>query len=306
MKNNKLIISLSTGILIILIIGLFSLYSMNRFYEDSVINKGIDNYVNNLNNLIMDFLLLINTENLEDYNKLELKIDFESSENKILYERIYSTIQTFNLDESFNENIKEFKNISNFLIDIHKKSLLKNQEFIEKAELEKSSRYEFISLTDGLDSMELSIAIWKMRYYSKEALFQYKDEKHINEWLESISEIREIILGLSLSPEKENLLLEGIDSYRIIAFDMSNIVKRLVEIKNDEFLKIRELDEVFNKFEENEIEISKKIKSQNQSLAENTFWIILFITIIGICVSLVMQWSFLFPKSKMFNKEGRK
>ena len=69
----KLVFGSYFVILLILFIGLVSLYSMIRFNENSQVKEEINEFVRELELSIVDFLLLINTDNLDDYNEIKSK-----------------------------------------------------------------------------------------------------------------------------------------------------------------------------------------------------------------------------------------
>ena len=68
--SKKLIFGSYLVILLILLIGLFSLYSMIKFNENIQTKAEINEFTNELDHTILDFLLLINTDNLDDYNEI--------------------------------------------------------------------------------------------------------------------------------------------------------------------------------------------------------------------------------------------
>ena len=78
---------------------------------------------------------------------------------------------------------------------------------------------------------------------------------------------------------------------------MGDLVLRQADTKEDKQLKIKELREIVNSIEEDgrEIsrEISREIRSQSDSLARNTFLIIIGITLIGIVLLFVFQRYFI-------------
>ena len=282
-------------ILLILLTGLFSLYSMIKFRENSQIKEEINEFVNELELSIVNFLLLINTDNLADYE--EIKADIESERRRIdsLHTRVHPIIEKFNLAEGFDSDFDEFTNISNVLAKIQKETIIGNNEFDQKIKSERSLRHGLRSNVS--DTPQLLSDNWRMGYYSKETLYQYRDEKHLNEWIESIEKFIDNVKNSNLHQEIKVELLEKSVLYNEIALDMGNFVLKQVKTEEEKQLKIQELREIADRIEEDgeeiSMEISKEIKSQSDSLARNTFLIIIGITVIGIVLLFVFQRYFI-------------
>ena len=291
--SKKLISGFYLFVLLILFIGLFNLYSMNIFYENNIVKGEINNLIKGLDHSIQEFSLLINTNNLEDYNEIKADIEFERTETEILHKRIDAILHKSSGAEKFDDDIDEFTNISNALIRIQKETLIENNKFIEKAKLEKRLRHVIRDFANEFGDIELVGDSWHMEYESKEMLYQYKDEDHLNEFLESIEQVRDRIKDLDLQDEKKNELLQIVDSYKLIALEMGGVVIKQDEIESEKNLKIQELQKIANKLGEDEREISNKMNSQSKSLARNTYLIIIGITVIGIVLLFVFQRYFI-------------
>jgi len=273
--------------LIILFVGLSSLYSMNKFHENSAVNIEMNDFVRELDHLIEEFLLLIETDSLEEYNELKSEIEFRITDSDILYRRVRPVIEKFDQGEAFTENLKNFKEVSNDLIIIQKETIIDNNDFDEKYLSERRIRKDRRLLTAESDSINLVSIGWHLEYNSKEALFQFKDEAHIDDWFESINLFRSSVIVLDLQKEKKEALLENIDSYQLITFDLAKIILKQSEVEDEKHIKIHELREIIDEIDKNEGEISKKMNSKNSSLARNTFLIIVIFAGIGVILLII-------------------
>jgi len=293
--SKKLVYGSYLVILLILLIGLFNLYSMIKFDENSQTKEEISEFMMELDHSIIDFLLLINTDNLDDYNEIKADIEFKRTRIDSLHKKIDPILDKLNLKDNLDDNLNTFTQISNALIRIQKGTIIDNNEFDVEKEIEKSSRYGLRSNVS--DNFQFVSDNWRIGYYSKETLYQYRDEKHLNEWLESIEEFKDHVKNSNLQQEIKDELLEKSDLYNVVALDMGDLVLRQADTKEDKQLKIKELREIVNSIEEDgrEIskEISKEIRSQSDSLARNTFLIIIGITLIGIVLLFVFQRYFI-------------
>ncbi len=293
--SKKLIFGSYLVILLILLIGLFSLYSMIKFNENIQTKAEINEFTNELDHTILDFLLLINTDNLDDYNEIKADIEFKRTRIDPLHKKIDSTLERLNQGDNFDDNLNEFTQISNALIRIQKSIIIDNDEFDVKKEIEKSLRYGLRSNVS--DNFQFVSDNWRIGYHSKETLYQYKDEKHLNEWLESIEEFKDHVKKSNLQQEIKDELLEKSDLYNVVALDVGDLVLRQADTEEDKQLKIQKLEEIVHSIEEDgrEIsrEISREIRYESDSIARNTFFIIIVITVIGIVLLFVFQRYFI-------------
>jgi len=234
-----------------------------------------------------ELFLLADTNNFDDYKIIRSEIEIERTKIDLLQKRIRLTVEKFNQGKNFGDNIDEFTKFSNALILIQKKLIIENNEFAEKKALEKSLREGWRSQVAS--NLALVSDGWRVGYRSKEALYQYRDEKHLNEWLESIGQLKNKIINSNLQQEKKNELLQEIDLYKVIAIDMGDIVLRQVEVEEEKQFKIQELGRIVDNLEEDGRKLSKQIESRSISLARNTFLIIIIITGIGVILVIITQ-----------------
>jgi len=281
-------------VLLILTIGLFSLYTMDGFSKNSRNLVQINNFVYNLNILIGDYWLLIHTDNLDDYDELVYNIRSEKIELDLLYEVIRPIVRSFDTGDKFDSDISFFVEVSDDLIEIQKEVLFKESEFVEKAILEKVLRHKFRDLAAEVNDLEFTNLAWSMQYLSKETLYQYGDEAHLNEWLGKIEEVRAKVEELNLINEYE--LLSDLDSYKIVALKMGEMVidrANIMEEKNAQILKLRKLSD---ELREVGGEISVSMNLRNEYLARNVFVVIIGITLFGMILIFVVKKYFLFGR----------
>lgn len=282
--SKKLIICGYVVIIFILLIGAFSLHSMYRFSEDSNSKTDLIDFVSVLDHLIIDSFLLIETENLEDYNDVKAEIEFDKMELDLLHHSVYPVLIKYDLEGQCLRNLEDYRIISESLIDIQKQTLLKGQEFSENAKIEKEIRHKFTDLSIDLGDFEMMKQVSDMRYKSKEALYQYKDEKHLKQWYSEIEDVKKTLLEMDLPEDEKEQLLEDLDSYKIVALNMGEIVTMQNEIRADEENKIHELYEIVERIDHGREEISGIINENDRKLARNTFTSILAVSLLGIAL----------------------
>jgi len=297
-NTKKMVLGSYLVITLILLVGLSSLYSMIKFNENSQTKAEINELVGDLNHIIGDLFLLINTDNLDDYNELREDIEFDDRvEINLLHKKVEPVLEEFGLAESFDNDFNKFTEISDALIIIQRSVITDNNEFEVEKGIEKSLRHGTRSAVSN--NLKLLSDNWRMGYYSKETLYQYRDEKHLNEWLESIEEFKNNVRNSNLQQGVKSELLEQSDLYNAVARQMGGLVLRQVSTEGEKRLKIQELEELVEKIEDDGKEVSKEVKSKGDSLARNTFLTIITITLIGVIfLLLIPKIFFLRPISK--------
>jgi len=294
--NVKLIISFFVVALLVGFVGFFGITSNNTIQKNNQIGQEIRDLMEELDDILRDVLQLIGTENLDDYLEIKSNIENTRIEFDILHEKNDKIIDKFS--EDFDENIDEFTKISNGIIAIHKEKLAQNRDFKEKATLEKAGRYNIRTPLFAIDNRQLTEVVGYMQYYSKETLYQYKDQKHLDVWIGSIEEVRNIVEGkaaaaaaaaaAALSEEEKNNLLNDLNSYERTAQDLGDIVIEQKKIETEELIKIEQLREIIDRLEESEERIVSTIRSESKSLAKNTTRTLLIIILTAFIVSVVL------------------
>ncbi|MCK5332389.1 HAMP domain-containing protein, partial [Candidatus Parcubacteria bacterium] len=169
-------------------------------------------------------------------------IDFESENRKI--------IEAISLYESMTKNNSEiislvkkksieFLKISSETIKLHDQNIIDNKELNDILSQEKKKRYaikEFINNSEDLQTRE-KYAL--MMYYSKEALFQYKDEKHLQEWDAVVHNLLEDFIA-----EDNKVLINEMSLYESYIHDLSNRLIHNEYNKINEFEKIKKLEKI--------------------------------------------------------------
>lgn len=296
--NKKLTMIFSFIILLIFFIGLFSLNTINNFRKNSQVSGDMSELTKEAGYLIIKSFLLVETDTLEEYSQIKSEIEIRRTGFDLLHQKVDPILHKFQESNKFDDNVNEFTKLTNSLMRIQKGSLIEAEKFVEKTKLEKDLRYGIRNISSELGNAELRGDVWFMEYHGKEALYQYKDEEHLDEWFESIEQVRERIEKLDLPEEKKRVLLEDIYLYQSTAPVIGEIAINQTKIESEKIFKIQQLQKTIDKFEGIEGRISNGISSQNDLLVRNTFWIVLIIVIIGVILLIISQIYILRPISK--------
>ncbi|HUT42957.1 MAG TPA: histidine kinase dimerization/phospho-acceptor domain-containing protein [Desulfobacterales bacterium] len=278
--GNKLIIGFMVIASLVGFVGIFSAVSHDNIQTNSkIITKVLELNIF-LDESLIKLLAMVQTENAEDY--LGEKTDYEKTRAE--FDASFKQLNNeyakklpdlgFNV-EAFNKDAGQIAKISNRLIALHKQCLAKNKVSEEKKSLEKELLPRIKNALFALQDEALTRDVEQMQYKSKEMLYQYKDQEHSVEWLDSIGAVKDNSLIAVSQDASENL-----NAYEDIAQDLCKIIVEQKTLETQEHLLFRELKELINQIEENQAGIVNKIKAESQALAGNTH-LIMFAVIAG-------------------------
>ena len=235
-------------------------------------------------------------------NKIQEKIEqlniainnYELAIDEFPHDEINLTIDEFphdeiNLTTEMNNEIQQLKNLSQELTVIHLDIIVQNTIFSENYDTEKEKRYEIRTALFPLNNAEINKQIGNMQYYSKETLYQHKDQERLDDWIQSIKDVQSNVerIDFDLRDEEKIQLLSNLESYDQIAQNMGSIViqnqkslekelKLLEEFKNSE----TKIFVMINNALEHEFEtLSMRQKSISDEL-NTTSSMIYFITVL--------------------------
>jgi len=232
-------------------------------------------------------LQLTETKNLSEYNRIKLGLEDTRQEFDLLQKETKQTAYGF-LKEISNleKSTGEFTIISNRIIGVHKEKLVQNKELDEKEALEENLRCNAIRIPlNKLNNTALIISATSMEYYSKEAIYQYKDLQHVNEWLDSIQKTKSEIEQLKLQQDQKNSLLQNITSYQFIAKRLGEIVIDQKKAEGNELLVVGKLTEIIKKLQVDKEKIISNIHTKNSSLANRILKTLLIVIVIVLFIT---------------------
>jgi PAS domain S-box-containing protein len=193
---------------------------------------------------------------------------------------------------------RESQGIYKELIKAHENSVVLKNSFDNDYPKEKELRYTIKDIVYNLDNIDLVKGFDEILYLSKEALYQYKDKKHADDWINSIVQFKDKSLYL-----EDHNLISLVDSYFDIAVKMSNNVieseeKQLLE-KNKREEYDGYLDRINEKKDEMNLVISSIISETKAKTSILLFSVIFVSIFLGIVLSLVITKSITTPIKKL-------
>ena len=248
---------------IVFVIGIINTIIIYQIKENNFTKELITNLVSmqeNMNELLKDITNVTSVKELEikkeAFIKYELK--FEAIEKKfnikdekdfvdlfisdIYQDEVISTKLTL-----LYENEKEIEDAFYIIYDLENKKLDLKEEFDKNYPIENQIRKELDLKIQELKSYKLFKLFSDVKYYSKETLYQYKNQITLNKWIEKI----ELLQAEYNQPE--------IDEYKQIVSKLGNQVVLLKQIEEKENELKNKVFDVINQNKVYSSEIEKKI-----------------------------------------------
>ena len=128
----------------------------------------------------------------------------------------------------------------------------------------------------------------EIQYYSKETLYQYKDQKNLDEWLEKISSLENTLQDkeLELYLIKNPQLLQQISEYTTIAKTMGDISIREKQIDFEHQKKFKQLELLSSKISKLNLQLVDLDKEHSNQIITNTQNVMISISIISIIIAI--------------------
>ncbi len=300
--HHKLMAGFLVVTLLVSVVGLLSIISLKNIQKNNEFEVEFTGYVNAINELQSNILKLTATTNLSDYNRFRetienLKETIDSSNRKN-----NETVYGFEEFQDIHEDVSAFNRISDELIAIHKEKLIQEEVFSKNYILEKDQRYKIRVPLFALNDSKLTEEIGFMQYYSKETLYQHKDQKHLDEWLNSLDKIKNKVEKMDLPREEKNTVLNELSSYEQTAQIMGRIAIRQREIESEEQIKIEELQEITNRFQVAKRNVMSSIRGETRKLADYSSNLLLGVIFAISVISIFVGYAFTCTISKPLTK----
>jgi len=248
-----------------------------------------------MSSLIFDALIVKNI------NELDLiKLKFEREQNKFEIINLLLNQRDNTLNFLFEKNIFNHKLIKedfdtllinkNIIIKnfdkmqkLQKRKLSFSENFAKKYVLEKNLRENIEAKIQRTNNDSWMKAFADIRYYSKEALFQYQDDKHLTQWLDKTKELQ----------EKTNI--KTLDEYISLIETFTVDILEIKEIKNNENILFTKLKSIRLQNQNLNIKINNNIEKLTRKLTSTIdtflFGLILFVIAIISLVSFKVHFT---------------
>ena len=204
--------------------------------------------------------------------------------------------------ERMEEPFEEKREAAAALITTHDAKLAAKAKFNQQYPEEKEKRHAIRDIVYKSNNPTLLKDISKMIYKSKEALFQYKDKKHLDEWLESIKALK-IDAATILTLTELSAFSTFCDEYSTIAKTMSNLTLEMKQKETDESAKLTIVGEGAAKIDKKKAEIEATVitlmKRTRATVTTMVIGVIVAALILAIGSGLFLSRSISVPITKL-------
>lgn len=136
----------------------------------------------------------------------------------------------------------KFQGASQALMLAHDTMLAKKQEKNRLVKDLKNSRKNIQEIILGYDDVKLKFDFMTMKYRSKEYIFQYMDEKHEKEWLESVSILKANVKTSTLDEASKKKVLDDLEDYEAFAQKVIGVIEEINQLNAEELIHMQTLD----------------------------------------------------------------
>ncbi|NQY94364.1 MAG: hypothetical protein HRT43_09385, partial [Campylobacteraceae bacterium] len=185
-----------------------------------------------MSSLIFDALIV---KNINELDLIKLKFEREQNKFEIINLLLNQRDNTLNflfsknifnhelIKEDFDTLLVNKNNIVrnfNKMYNLQKRKLSFNKNFTKNSNIEQNITDKLEKQIFMSNNLSWSRSFSKIKYYSKEALFQYQDEKHLNLWLEEAKRLEEQSNMKDLPP-----YIKLIENFRVNVVKIKEIQK---------------------------------------------------------------------------------
>ena len=180
----------------------------------------------------------INSSELEEFTPLqeEIKKLDQGVDTLVAHLLDHSEIKTISDLTAFIEIEAVLDDFEDQLLQLHEELLAQRLIFTDLYSTEKAQRYEVRTPIFKSNDPKLIEVVGQMQYFSKEALYQYRDQRHVGDWLESIVQVAEEVRSTptELSSTTRQEILDQLTAYGQTAQDMGQIAIEEKQIRSEE------------------------------------------------------------------------
>jgi len=294
--NIKKIIKISFVIMlfIILAIGIINTIIIYQIRENNSTKELITNLVSmqeKMNELLKDTTLVNSLDELEskkaDFIKYELEFEaiektFSLKDENDFVDSFISDIHKDSVISSklhlLYESEKQIEEAFDTIYELEKEKINLKNQFDRDYPIENTYRKNLDFKIQELRDFELYRLFSEIKYYSKETLYQYKNQITLDKWLNKIE----------LFKEKYNN--QEIEEYQQIVTKVGNYVVSLKDIEDKENSLRSKIYNVINQNKIYSSEIEKKIVELSTNFINHTYFTILLLILVIIIFIIVLGY----------------
>lgn len=276
---------------VIAFINTVVIYQIKENNQTKILINELVSMQEKMNELLKDTTLVNSIDELESKKQefIKFELNFEKIGDNFVEKDSTDFVDIFISDIHANEVIsqklkqlyeseKQIEKAFDTIYELEKEKINLKLQFEKDYPVENNIRKSLDLEIQELKDYELYRLFSDIKYYSKETLYQYRDEKTLNKWLDKID----------LFKEKYNH--KEIDEYKQIVSKVGNYVVLLKDIEDKEIFLGNKIIEVINQNKVYSSQIESKITELSSNFINITYFSILFLLVVIIGFIVVIGY----------------
>ena len=287
--KTKLNFSFALLVILLGLTGYIGIKATQNIYENHLVTEKVADLLFTQNKMIAITDEAITASDLSRLQDLKYKFDELAQSFRVTH----ADIKDISNDIFHNELVsheKALETIGSDIFKIHGKKLNQQETFSANYPIEKTQRENIREVLFTLEVPHLLKEMGDIQYFSKETLYQYRDQEHLSEWLEAIEGIKILTSQINstvLPQATKDRVLKELNQYMNTAKIMGDIAITEKAIEGWEAKQIAELQKIIQKSEKTGSLLKNKITQASESLLHNILLTqMAFIGVIVICAFL--------------------
>jgi hypothetical protein len=267
----------------VVLMGSVSYNAMTDLRDTSKASAELNNFFRGFDHISFHTIYLSEVADMEGFEILKTEIDEAIKEVDEYYNNLQLMIEEGEFSASLLESKSFFIQLTNDVINNQYNIITLAERITSGLAEEKELRYSLFDTAVASKDPELISNVWAVRYYSKEVLFQYMDQKHYDEWLEAI-----MIMKNSISPTNDNYqeFMSESDVYYDLASNVGSLAVEKEKMEQNRIVLIQQLESNINAVNRDLLELARDFQDRNDEMLKSLFWKLMATAFV--CAALVL------------------
>jgi len=193
--KTKLNFSFATLVISLVLTGFIGIRATQEISKNHLVTEKITDLLFTQNKMISITSEVIASSDLTQLQELKDKFNELTQSFHIIHTEI-ENFSTSKLHDELSSNEKNLEVSGNNIFKIHANKLNQQIIFTTNYPIEKTQRGRIRTLIFNLKVSQLTQQMGDAQYYSKETLYQHRDQEHLDKWIDKIEAVKTLILPL--------------------------------------------------------------------------------------------------------------
>jgi len=277
-----LLVSILVGV-----VGFFGLQTLEKTQQSSELLTTADQLLGQYTTKEAVMGEVISSTSLSRLNELEERLNSLDTSTKRLSAELLADAEIRSNDDfqAFLREQQKINVIQEEILALRREKLEQANVFSENSAAEDLKRSDIAGKLYQINDITLTKQLGLMQTYSKTAQFQHRDQQHVDEWINSITTVRNRIISLGLSQS----LVDQLNSYEDTAKAGGNSVVQQTGIEKRESLKIAELKSLNSELGVLQDSVALDLRVTSRQAFETNKLLFTFAIVVVVIMSIVIS-----------------